>query len=254
MVIDYRERKPVNKNRPKSKPVGLMFGAFVAVALLSFAAGALVDRLVFLTKRQEEVQAPGQAVAGKSADAAAQKSATSPAAGGAAERKSPPLTGEPPLTFYETLPKGGQAILGTGINTDKNGVPRTATAGSPAAPSAPQGEKGGAGESRKGESPRPPDGDTPKNAEKSAAAPQRKASPGGTFTVQVASAKERKEAEEIRKALVGKGYAAYIVETEIAGKGTWYRVRIGKAMDQGAASSLAATLGKGAIAIPGEIK
>lgn len=46
MVLDYRERKTVSKNRPKSKPIGLLACAFLLVALISFALGVLVDRFL----------------------------------------------------------------------------------------------------------------------------------------------------------------------------------------------------------------
>ena len=53
MVLDYRERKTVSKNRPKSKPIGLLACAFLLVALISFALGVLVDR--FLLPPQGEI-------------------------------------------------------------------------------------------------------------------------------------------------------------------------------------------------------
>lgn len=261
MVIDYRERKPVNKNKPKSKPVGLMLSAVVVVAICSFGAGVLVDRFIFHANRPQDVQMAGQPAGAKPVDPAAQKAASPQTTGGPAEQKNSPLTGEPPLTFYETLPKGGKAILGTGINASKSEVPRSGAPGKAASPApAPvpsAADKGGAGDVRKNESQRPVEGEGARSAEKSDTGRenlQRKSSPGSTFSVQVASSKDRKEAEEIRKSLVGRGYAAYIVETEISGKGTWFRVRVGKTMDQGTASSLATVLGKGAIVIPGEIK
>lgn len=48
------------------------------------------------------------------------------------------------------------------------------------------------------------------------------------FTLQVSSFQNRKEAEEYTAALVGKGYEAYVVSSEVPDKGLWYRVRLGQ--------------------------
>ena len=51
--------------------------------------------------------------------------------------------------------------------------------------------------------------------------------PGGTYTVQVASTKDARAADQVVKKLQTKGYRAYKTKAEITGKGTWYRVRVG---------------------------
>jgi cell division septation protein DedD len=51
---------------------------------------------------------------------------------------------------------------------------------------------------------------------------------GGGFTVQVASYRDRKDAEELAQRLTRKGYQAFVAEAEIPGKGKWYRVRVGR--------------------------
>ena len=45
------------------------------------------------------------------------------------------------------------------------------------------------------------------------------------------------------------GIAAYIVESGIPDRGTWYRVRAGRHLDKQAAHDLAGKAGKGAIVI-----
>jgi cell division septation protein DedD len=50
----------------------------------------------------------------------------------------------------------------------------------------------------------------------------------GTFTLQVSSAQNRNEAEKLAQSLKQRGYAPYIVEAQLTGKGTWYRVRLGR--------------------------
>lgn len=49
----------------------------------------------------------------------------------------------------------------------------------------------------------------------------------GAYSVQVASSREIDAADRLVKMLGDKGYPAYIIKAEVAGKGTWYRVRAG---------------------------
>ncbi len=50
----------------------------------------------------------------------------------------------------------------------------------------------------------------------------------GKYTVQVASFPDRASAEDMEREFKSKRYPAYTEEVEIPGKGTWYRVKIGK--------------------------
>jgi cell division protein FtsN len=52
--------------------------------------------------------------------------------------------------------------------------------------------------------------------------------PGGKFTVQVASYREKEDARELADRLTRKGYQAFVAEAELPGKGAWYRVRVGR--------------------------
>lgn len=67
---------------------------------------------------------------------------------------------------------------------------------------------------------------------------------GPVFTIQTASGKEKKSAERTVKTLIGKGYPAYVVVSEIPEKGTWYRVRIGEFRERKEAEKLLSRLGK----------
>jgi cell division septation protein DedD len=67
---------------------------------------------------------------------------------------------------------------------------------------------------------------------------------GPVFTIQTASGKEKKSAEKTVKTLIGKGYPAYVVVSEIPEKGTWYRVRIGEFRERKEAEKLLSRLGK----------
>ena len=67
--------------------------------------------------------------------------------------------------------------------------------------------------------------------------------------VQVASYQSKSEAEAVRGRLIDAGFQAYIVEAVLKDKGTLYRVRVGKHLDQAAAAELAIKAGKNAIPI-----
>ncbi len=53
------------------------------------------------------------------------------------------------------------------------------------------------------------------------------AAPNGQFTLQLSASQSRAEADRFAGQLRDKGYAPYIVEATVAGRGTWYRVRMG---------------------------
>jgi cell division protein FtsN len=76
-----------------------------------------------------------------------------------------------------------------------------------------------------------------------AAAPAKDPSPPGRFTIQVASLKEARWAEEMVAKLVKKGYPAYSIRTVVSGK-TWYRVRIGGFQERREADNLISQLKK----------
>lgn len=60
--------------------------------------------------------------------------------------------------------------------------------------------------------------------------------PGGAFTLQLSAFQTREEADRFVARLRDRGYAPYIVAAEVAGKGTWYRVRMGSFPSRDAAS------------------
>ncbi|MCJ7615901.1 MAG: SPOR domain-containing protein [Desulfobacterales bacterium] len=57
------------------------------------------------------------------------------------------------------------------------------------------------------------------------------------YTIQVASLKDSKDADEIVASLKKKGYPAYMISSNIPEKGIWYRVRIGSFKDKAEAGS-----------------
>lgn len=224
MVLDYSERRPVNKNRPKKQPISIWIFVVTGAVIVSFGAGFM----------------GGWFFGGKSAKKAFEKATAARAAvPPVPEPQAKQAPQDVPLTFYQTLPSGAKAVIGSGLNPAKTGEEqkkaKLAAAEPqehrPAAPvPAPQEQK-------------PP----VQNPAKSAA--QTPPSSEGTFCVQVASLKDKKEAEAIKSKLLSKGQAAYIVESNVPDKGTWYRVRVGKHLKHQEAGELAAKAGKGAIVI-----
>ena len=59
------------------------------------------------------------------------------------------------------------------------------------------------------------------------------------YTVQVASYPDKQLADDEAKKMKTRGYAAFIVASNVPGKGTWYRVRLGSFTNRTAAEKLA---------------
>jgi cell division septation protein DedD len=64
----------------------------------------------------------------------------------------------------------------------------------------------------------------------------------GEFTVQVSAYQSMAEASAFMASLKRKGFAPFVVKAEIAGKGTWYRVRIGRFVSEADATRAKAIL------------
>jgi cell division protein FtsN len=246
MVLDYSERKPVSKNRPRKQPTGIFIFMFVGAVVTSFAAGLLTGWLFFRPSGTK--QAPRQPLA----------AAPTQNANGA----SPPTHAQPsgqdvPLTFYQTLPHGGKAVIGSGLNPKKydDSDTKKPVSQPPSQVQQPRKTEASPLEARQDEhsdlSVQPVD------ATKHAAPNEDKENTGkkhppvnATFSVQAASSKDKRDAEAVKNRLAAKGMAAYIVESKLADRGVWYRVRLGRHLDQSEANELAAKAGKGAIVIP----
>lgn len=146
---------------------------------------------------------------------------------------------DPPLSFYNTLPRGQKSnVMGSGINNKEDKPAKqplqAAMPTNIVKPVAVQNDEN------------PQKSAAPPQAAKAAARPD--ASSG--LTVQVASYSLKSEAEAQRAKLASKGYNVNISESHQGDKGIWYRVRVGKKLDPEAAKELAGKLGKGAVAIP----
>lgn len=244
MVLDYCERRPVSKNRPKKQPVGFFVFFFAGALLVSFGIGVATGWLLFRQSKPKQA-APQQTVV-----TAGQRPASAPLPA----TQGLPAGQDVPLTFYQTLPHGGTAVIGSGLNPEKNNgtgkTPRSqGTAAAQSQQKAPALETGPAGRDARAVSP----DEASRRVEPSTDqgnATKKQHGANATFCVQVASSKDKKDAEAVKARLSAKGLAVYIVESKLQDKGVWFRVRIGKHMEQSEANELAAKAGKGAIVIP----
>ncbi|HTP66669.1 MAG TPA: SPOR domain-containing protein [Geobacteraceae bacterium] len=239
MVLDYSSQRPVSKNRPRKRPAAFFIVAMLVTAGIAFLLGLGTGWFMFGGSRKsgEASVPPSQ----RKAEVAAQNQAQ-PAAGPAAK----PV--EPSLTFYETLPKGGRELIGSGLNMPKKADQATGKAAPrpapPLAAKAPPQEQASA---------QPKESKAPAKEPEKATAKESAVKEGegkGKFIVQVASYRTRKDAEEARDRLKADGLAAYVVESDIPEKGIYYRVRVGRHLDQQAAHEAAEKAGKGSILIP----
>jgi cell division protein FtsN len=256
MRIDYSEPKKAyvsgqSSSRPRKEPAGLLKIAVAVTAVIAFAAGFGTGWHFSQKSAKKSFQA---ATEQSSLENSPKKDSTPPKpvlpvpppaaplppgdpaavqqspAGAPAVVPVPAPTAEQPLSFYKTLPSGQKGnVLGSGINVkdDKAKQPLQA--------------------------PIPSNLVKPAPAEPAKAAtdkPAAKPADNAGYTVQVASYALKSEAETLKNTLAGKGYNAFISESHQGDKGTWYRVRVGRKMEQEAAKELAKKLGKSAQVFP----
>jgi cell division protein FtsN len=168
----------------------------LGVSLVSFTLGVMVGR-------------SGSKNSGATAVAPASPRLPVASKGGGGESPAAASTERPAesLTFYDTLPKGEQPPLGSGINLPPRPASPKMEQGKPAAPAEPV---------RKAD-PAP----AVKEATRTAA------SPGGAYVVQAASFRGPDDAARLKDRLTGKTYAAYTEQADLKEKGIWHRVYIG---------------------------
>lgn len=259
MRIDYNEPKksygsplPTPGRSRKESSSGSVLFAVVLTGIISLSAG--FGSGWFLSQKQAKkafkaaMEQQSLENAPVPATPATQKQQTPPQTptaapqvqtGATAQQPATQPPPETPLSFYKTLPSGQKSnVLGSGINTTSEGKtdkqplqaaipsnllkqpqPQDASAGKATPPAAPE--------------------KTPPKLDKVSG-----------FTVQVASHSLKSEADALKNKLASKGYNVHIVESNLGDKGTWYRVRVGRKLDQEAAKELASKLGKGAMPIP----
>lgn len=255
MRIDYSEPKqayvtPQGRNRPRKEPTGMIAIIVLITGVITFTAGFGTGWLLSQRSAKKSFQA---ATEQKSLENSLKPETTqqppkqpqpAPQTGTTPQPPQPgaagtpvsatPATPEPPLSFYKTLPSGQKSnVMGSGINSRDDKGKQPLQAAIPSNLNKP---------SQTGTDP------ARTLPDKSQGATEKSAVNG--FTVQVASFSLKSEAETLKSKLAGKGYNVTVYESNQGEKGTWYRVRVGKRLEQDAAKELAGRLGKGAMVIP----
>ena len=253
MRIDYSEPKKSyvttqGAARPRKEPGGYFTTVLVITGVITFIAGFGTGWFLSQKSAKKSFQAateqnslensPRQEAAPPPKPAPTLQPAAQPQPDPAAAQPPPAASGtqsEPPLSFYKTLPSGQKGnVLGSGINTRDDKTKQPLQAAIPT-----NLYKQPATDTQK------PPADKPAGTEKLSA----RHTEGTSFTVQVASFPLKSEAETLKNKLAGKGYNALISESNQGDKGTWYRVRVGRKLEQEAAKELAGKLGKAAIVV-----
>lgn len=258
MRIDYSEPKQAyitvqNKKQPRKEPVRMITTIAIATGVITFIVGfgtgwffsqrsakKAFQAATEQTSLENSPRQPTTPPAGVQPPLQTAVPPQQPQAGAANPQIVPGTQAAPdsPLSFYKTLPSGQKNnVMGSGINTNDDKTKQPLQAAIPtnmAKPPQPVADTAKATT--------PPPQPTPEKHS------TRQDNSG--FTVQVASYSLKSEAETLRSKLAGKGYNVTINESNQGDKGTWYRVRVGKKLDQEAAKELAGKLGKGAIPIP----
>jgi cell division protein FtsN len=263
MRIDYSEPKKsytstpplASQGRPRkessggSGPFVIIVASLVSLSI-GFGSGWMLSQrsakkgFKAAMEQQSLENTPDQATAKQVAPkpVAAPSPAAQPPQTGGTQPPTPAPGDQPPadqpLSFYKTLPSGQKNnALGSGINTQDKSTKQPLQAVIPSNVTK---------QSQTQNSEEPAKPATVDNPAKPAA--RQEANNG--YTVQVSSYSLKSEAEIFKSKLISKGYNVYITESHLGDKGTWYRVRVGKRLEQDAAKELATKLGKGSMAIP----
>jgi cell division septation protein DedD len=158
------------------------------------------------------------------------------------------------LTFYDSLPKGGQAPLGSGINLPPAKVPApvaAAPAPAPAESAKPPAVAAAPVVDPKTNDPAPlpkkapaPVTKAPAPVAKAPAPVVKTAAPAvvGGYLVQAAAFRRSEDAKGLQAKLARKGYAAFTEKANLGAKGVWYRVYVGPYASAGAADTVVSRL------------
>lgn len=250
MKTDYRDNSFALKNRPRRQPAGRYVAVIVSLILALFVSGFAGGWFAcsYRTKKIAAARTPQTQAAVPPSNI---EQAQPP------ELKNPAQS--PPLTFYQTLPKGEKGVIGSGINSNLKDHPIPPAAAKPprASQQEPQVKPANAAAAAKPASQAVPANPVTTSAQPKPASPavsekQPASAHSGDkkFTVQVTSVKNRDEAESMRNRLAAKGYNPMIIGVNVPEKGVVYRVRVGRHMLQKDAQELAARIGSGAMATP----
>jgi len=223
MAIDYNQKKQVNKNRPRKRPVKLLLLLIVGGIVLLYGLGIATGWLIFKYLPQKKLHSLPNSAMPEGKEQAPPASAQAASKSGRSAQDN-----DPDLTFYYTLPKGDKGVIGSGIN---NLPPQTAPRSAPSKADNSVQQLQSAVEKTE------------------TAAPAANNSDKTTYTVQVAAYNEKSDAQELKAKLQKIGISSRIEEYTVPGKGIWYRVRSGSKLDKANANKIAAKLGNNAILV-----
>jgi cell division septation protein DedD len=199
------------ERRSEGRPVVIAV-ILITVAIVSFALGFMAGRGRTPEPTTEiAVSAPRQPISATNTTPAPEPAAT-PAANPATDEN---------LTFFDTLPKGEQPPLGSGINMP----PAEPAATTPTAEVRPAATK-------------------PAPAAKPAPAPTKTVAKtdAGPYILQVSSSRNPDDAGVLLGKLEKKGYQGSVQHADLGAKGIWYRVFVGPVPTRADADALASKL------------
>jgi len=233
-----------SQRRLEKKQAVILLALVLVVSLVSFALGVMVGR----SSVKPVVAVAPQAVRLPVAEAVPPPTAVAPAAG---ERPADSLT------FYDSLPKGGQAPLGSGINLPPAKVPTPEEATAQPSPIEPANLPAAAtaivvqdAAPVKPDVPAPPPARAPASMAKAGAPATKAAAPAakvaapaaGGYLVQAAAFRRSEDAKRLQSKLARKGYSVFTEEANLGAKGVWYRVYVGPYASAGAADAVVTRL------------
>ncbi len=216
-----RDVKTRSQRRMEKKQAFLLLMMMLAVSLVSFSLGVMVGK-------SKTPEASPTAVAQPPPERERVAKGQEPAPGETSEpadETAQKVVERPPLTFFDTLPKGEEPPLGSGINQP-------------------------APVSVKPASKEPPPQATPvpkrEPVARTAPAPQPDKAPAidqeGRFVVQVGSFRSLDDARTLSGRLEKKNFPVFIQQADLGAKGVWHRVRIGPYAESAAAQKVVARL------------
>ncbi len=201
-----------SERRMEKKQAIILLFLVLGVALVSFVLGVMVGRGSSPKTVTAEIVETRERL-----PVAPEKPETEPQEPVQAPEKSADASR---LTFYDTLPKGDQTPLGSGINRPPQSKEKTESITVQVkAPEKPAPVKV---ESRP-EPAAPPTEPQPAAAE-------------GRFVVQVASFQKSEDAKGLSSRLGQKGYQAFTQQADLGAKGIWHRVLVGPFVDNRSAA------------------
>jgi cell division septation protein DedD len=210
-----------------ARALQIAVGAAILLACAVFAAGVLVGK----SGKASADDADGDPLARLDQALAAEEPETA--------------TAETPLTFHRslvdpeapTVSPSELAALGTQTATAPQGqgttpppapVPVSSTTSADGSERIQHVGRGG-----EAEPPRPPSAPALPAPVTPAASPPAPEGADGPFTLQVASFQDEQEARRVSASLRGQSFRTFIVAADVAGRGMWFRVRIGPYRTQG---------------------